>query len=68
MPGTEITWRGAYPEMCPAEGQAVVYISDMSLDLPQEVLSKAAELFDKHGVLDVWSSILQNDYDGLMAD
>ena len=49
-------------------GQAVVYISDMSLDLPQEVLSKAAELFDKHGVLDVWSSILQNDYDGLMAD
>ncbi len=67
VPGTEFTWREAYPnpEMSPAEGQAVAYISDMSLDLPQEVFSKAAELFDKHGVLDVWSSILQDGYDGL---
>lgn len=63
--GTEITWREAFPEMCPAEGQALVYISDMLLDLPQDVLSKVAELFDKHGALDVWSAILREGYDGL---
>ncbi len=65
VPGTEFTQREAYPEMCPVEGQAVVFIFDMSLDFPQEVFSKAAELFDKHEVLDVWSSILQHGYDGL---
>jgi len=64
-PGTEFTWREAYPEMCPTGGEALVYISDMLLDLPQEVLSKVAELFDEHGVLDVWCAILQDGHDGL---
>jgi hypothetical protein len=37
--------------MCPAPGQAWVYISDMSLDYPEEVMSKTSELFEKHGCL-----------------
>lgn len=57
-PGTEFTLRQAYPGMCPAPGQSWIYISDMSLD--PEVMSKVAELFQKHGVGEIWAAILRN--------
>lgn len=58
--GTEVTLREAYPEMCPVPGQAWVYISDMSLDYPDEVMSKAAEVFKKYGAQKIWADILRN--------
>ena len=60
IPGTEVTLRQAYPGMCPVPGRAWVYISDMSLDYPDEVMAKAAEIFKNYGVQEIWADILRN--------
>ncbi len=41
----------------PAEGQAIIDVFQIRVDIPVEVLAKIDEIFEKHGVLDIWYEV-----------
>jgi hypothetical protein len=58
----EMTNRQRFLEWWPVEGQALIYVFQISVDLRVEVLSKIDELFDRHGVLVIWWAIRREGY------